>query len=102
MLIATSERNTHFMAEWIIPARWAPSGFAAIPTTALDPPHRAASPAVPALLRVRVPTAARPKLTELLGSGGQGLRLRDLFELRQKLGMIHLEIARDACIAYEL
>jgi hypothetical protein len=25
------------------------SGFAAIPTTALDPPHRAASPAVPAL-----------------------------------------------------
>jgi hypothetical protein len=30
--------------------RWAPGGFAAIPTTALDPPHRAASPAVSALL----------------------------------------------------
>ena len=28
----------------------APSGFAAIPAAALDPPHRAASPAVPALI----------------------------------------------------
>ena len=90
------------LAEWIISAWWAPRGIAAIPTSALDPPHCAASPAVPALLRVRVPTAARPKSTELLGSGGQGLRLRDLFELRQKLGMIHLEIPRDACIGDEL
>ncbi len=32
------------------PAWWAPSGFAAIPTAALDPPHSAASPAVPALV----------------------------------------------------
>jgi len=32
-----------------LPTWWAPSGFAAIPTTALDPPHCAASPAVPAL-----------------------------------------------------
>ena len=32
------------------PAWWAPSGFAAIPTTALDPPHSAASSAVPALV----------------------------------------------------
>ena len=31
------------------PALWALDGFAAIPTTALDPPQRAASPAVPAL-----------------------------------------------------
>jgi hypothetical protein len=33
----------------LTPTRWAPNGFAAIPTTALDPPHSAASPAVPAL-----------------------------------------------------
>jgi len=32
------------------PAGWAPDGFAAIPITAIDPPQRAASPAVPALL----------------------------------------------------
>ena len=32
------------------PAWWAPYGFAAIPTAALDPPHSAASPAVPALV----------------------------------------------------
>ena len=31
------------------PAWWAPNGIAAIPTAALDPPHGAASPAVPAL-----------------------------------------------------
>ena len=47
------------------PARWAPYGFAAIPTAALDPPHSAASPAVPALVGsgspsgpVRPPAAA--------------------------------------------
>src|SRR5450759_1053847 len=33
----------------LVPTWWAPNGFAAIPTTALDPPHSAASPAVPAL-----------------------------------------------------
>lgn len=33
-----------------LPAWWAPNGFAAIPTAALDPPHGAASPAVPALI----------------------------------------------------
>ncbi len=32
------------------PTRWAPNGFAAIPTAALDPPRSAASPAVPALI----------------------------------------------------
>lgn len=32
------------------PAWWAPDGFAAIPTTTIDPPHCAASPVVPALL----------------------------------------------------
>jgi hypothetical protein len=29
---------------------WAPNGSAGIPTAALDPPHSAASPAVPALI----------------------------------------------------
>ena len=43
------------LAKCIIPAWWAPCGFAAIPTAALDPPHSAASPAVPALFWVRVP-----------------------------------------------
>ena len=33
----------------IAAAWWAPHGFAGIPTTAIDPPHRAASLAVPAL-----------------------------------------------------
>ena len=32
------------------PALRAPDGVAAIPATAIDPPHRAASPAVPALI----------------------------------------------------
>jgi hypothetical protein len=40
------------------PAWWAPNGFAAIPTTALDPPHRAASPAVPALIGSGSPSPA--------------------------------------------
>jgi hypothetical protein len=31
-------------------AWWAPNGFAAIPTTALDPPLPTASPALPALI----------------------------------------------------
>lgn len=31
------------------PALWAPDGFAAIPAAKLDPPHRVALPAVPAL-----------------------------------------------------
>lgn len=33
----------------IWPGLMGPDGFAAIPTAALDPPHSAASPAVPAL-----------------------------------------------------
>jgi len=34
----------------LIPAWWALDGFAIVPTAALDPHHRAASPAVPALV----------------------------------------------------
>jgi len=49
------------------PAWWAPSGFAAIPTAALDPAHSPASPAVPALdlgprPRCLPQTAIRPRL----------------------------------------
>ena len=46
------------------PAWWAPNGFAAIPTAALDPPHSAASPAVPALVgsgSPSKPAAAPPR-----------------------------------------
>ncbi len=39
------------IADWrsLDQAQWAPDGFAAISTAALDPPHSAESPAVPAL-----------------------------------------------------
>jgi hypothetical protein len=53
---------------------WAPRGFAAIPTAALDPPHSAASPAVPALI----------------GSGSPSCRLAhlgDLLEFLQQIGV---------------
>ena len=40
------------------PTWWAPNGFAVIPTTAIDPPHRAASPAVPALIGSGSPSMA--------------------------------------------
>jgi hypothetical protein len=40
------------------PAWWAPSGFAAIPTTAIDPAHSPASPAVPALIGSGSPSFA--------------------------------------------
>ena len=37
-----------------LPVWWAPNGIADLPTAAIDPPHRAASPAVPAFLRLPV------------------------------------------------
>jgi hypothetical protein len=40
-------------------AWWAPNGFAAIPTAALDPPQRAASPAAPALIGSGSPSRTR-------------------------------------------
>jgi hypothetical protein len=49
----TSSRSTLWRLTW-----WAPSGIAAIPTTALDPPHSAASPAVPALIGSGSPSTA--------------------------------------------
>lgn len=48
------------------PAWWAPGGVAAIPTTAIDPPHSAASPAVPALSRsgLQVPLDQESSIAE--------------------------------------
>ena len=45
---------------------WALCGFAAFPTTALDPPHRAASPAVPALTGSGSPSCRLLQVSDLL------------------------------------
>ncbi len=61
---------------------WAPCGFAAIPTAALDPPHSAASPAVPALI----------------GSGSPSSRLlqfSDLLEFGQDIGVVLCKVPHD-------
>ena len=49
IVLTEPKRTPMFQPAIPIPAWWAPNGFAAIPTAALDPPHSAASPAVPAL-----------------------------------------------------
>jgi hypothetical protein len=67
---------------------WAPCGFAAIPTAAIDPPQRAASPAVPAPI----------------GSGSPSCCFRNvgnLLELAEQVGMILCKVAHDADIAEE-
>jgi len=51
------------------PAWWAPSGFAAIPTAALDPAHSPASPAVPALIGSGSPSLAYGPLLGLSSLG---------------------------------
>jgi hypothetical protein len=59
------------------PAWWAPNGVAAIPTTAIDPPRSAASPAVPGLTHVGAqvpPTAATASALTARGAG-RGLLL---------------------------
>ena len=67
------------------PAWWAPSGFAAIPTAALDPAHSPASPAVPALIGSGSPSLA---YGPLLGLSSLGRRdLSDGLELAEELGM---------------
>ena len=43
------------------PALWALDGFAVVPTAALDPPQRAASPAVPALHGSGSPSRSLPE-----------------------------------------
>jgi hypothetical protein len=55
------------------PAWRAPSGFAAIPTSALDPAHRPASPAVPRF-RVRVPIIDSRLTEELRALAASRLR----------------------------
>ena len=63
------------------PAGWAPSGFAAIPTTAIDPPHSAASPAVPALVGPGPLEPTRRKRAGQQLSCDCGLHFGDLTEL---------------------
>lgn len=48
--IVSCGQTTHMRLAICRPAWWASCGFAAIPTTMLDPPHSAASPMVPALI----------------------------------------------------
>ena len=61
----------------------APSGFAAIPAAAIDPPHRAASPAVPALI----------------GSGSPSrcfLHVRDFLKLAEQIGVMLCKVTDNA------
>lgn len=76
---------------------WAPNGFAAIPTTAIDPPHRAASPAVPALLGPG-PHRLHPGLC----SGCRRLRVDQLLKLDQDLGIMLGQEPDDLCVAEQL
>ena len=46
----TSSRTAIWRLTW-----WAPNGFAAIPTTAIDPPLSTASPTLPAFIGSRSP-----------------------------------------------
>ena len=56
------------------PAWWALNGFAAIPTAALDPPQRAAPPAVPALHGSGSPLEIIPgRVRKVVSGSGQGL-----------------------------
>lgn len=67
----------------------APSGFAAIPAAAIDPPHRAASPAVPALI----------------GSGSPSscfLNVCDLLEFTEEIGVVLSEMTDNPRIAEQI
>jgi hypothetical protein len=82
------------------PAWWAPSGFAAIPTAALDPAHSPASPAVPALDLGPGPHRRRKPL---FGLGGLCRRdLGDGLELTEKLRMILRQVAHDPGVPDQL
>ena len=61
-------------------------GFAAIPTTAIDPPHRAASPAVPALIGSGSPSSCL-------------LKVCDLLEFTEEIGVVLREMTDYARIA---
>jgi len=58
---------------------WAPCGFAAIPTAALDPPHSTASPAVPALIGSGSPSGCLLHFSNFLKFLEQtGVKLREV------------------------
>ena len=82
------------------PTWWAPNGFDVIPTTALDPPQRAASPAVPALIGSGSPSAAMPTRTVVrpLGSSRSCFDLSKPLEFGQYVAMMLCEIADHSCI----
>lgn len=77
--------------------RWAPHGFAAIPTPALDPSHATASPAVPALSWVRVPFCYG--LFPLGGAGFDSNTLHHASEFTRQFGMVLAQIGRHRSIA---
>jgi len=79
-------------------AWWAPNGFAAIPTTALDPPHSAASPAVPALIGSGSPSDS---FCSSLGAS-DGLNLRDSLKLTEVFVPILRQPAHHASIREQL
>ena len=62
--IERSRRCGHAARRKLEPAWWAPNGFAAIPTAALDPAHRPASPAVPALVGSGSPSFAVASISQ--------------------------------------
>ncbi len=77
-------------------------GVAAIPTAALDPPHSAASPAVPALIGSGSPSAAASN--DVRGRALRHLRcgllhLGDPLELGQDFRLVLGEVAHDAGVA---
>jgi len=75
---------------------WAPDGFAAIPIAAIDPPQRAASPAVPALLGPGPPCALSRLARERRRHFG------DLLKLDKQLWLILLKVTRHAVIGDQL
>ena len=70
------------------------SGFAAIPTTALDPPHRAASPTVPALSGTG-PHCSEPDRPAAPRLRDSRLAIHQLAELSEHLRLVLLEPALD-------
>lgn len=71
------------------------SGFAAIPAAAIDPPHCAASPAVPALV------GPGPRLG-IPGLGGCSLQFGNALEFRKQILMPLSQVSNHPCISEEL
>ena len=80
-----TERPAHLKRKPYWVSWWAANGFAVIPTAPIDPPHRAASPAVPALI----------------GSGSPSrclLNVGNLLKLAEQVGMMLGKVADHTCI----